>query len=581
MGNKPFRVALKVEKLQYESEEVIKGRVYLSVDKKAQLDGVDGIHLRFEGWEQIAVHDSGNHHHNASQNSRERRVESSTNTLIRVDYPIIKRDQLKVGQYEYAFQWRLPADLPSSMHCKKKDSSVSFAEIRYTLTAYLAGPSKTKNGLPKSDISLNIMAKPPRRTTRQIIADVEEYPVNSCMFWSKGKVRLGWHAESDVVCPGGHLDVEVLGDNKSSREISYVSVKCIETVKWKSPESSHSKAVTRTLCEKRLSVEDRICWMPSLGLAARGEHSNYDPLHDEAMRTQITIPHDARDSYTGRLVTVRHMLVVCVETRGCATNSPESAFEVKIMRRLPRAETTPTVPPSTTPSLPMPRTTTTAATTATLNHIPEAQVVFSEWGPVVEDPVEVPLAQAVLLDEELDLAHQQQARSPIVPSAPDESLDVLTGSSTTTTIANSPSNFALPDLNQLLTLVRDAPSNLPVVLEDDIMWVRVVQKLSPRDFGRVVAQAGPQASSTVAHVLAMSMHPRFQCRHVLACLWTLPDDNEASVSVASNMDEQRREILQQTAPLISDLDTNQTNLEQELTPEEVAVFRRAILEASR
>ena len=59
------------------------------------------------------------------------------------------------------------------------------------------------------------------------------------------------------------------------------------------------------------------------------------------------------------------------------------------------------------------------------------------------------------------------------------------------------------------------------------------------------------------------MDDAFQCRHVLACVWTLPPHI-------------RMDVLTEIAPLASDLDTQREMVERELDDKELLYFRAAL-----
>lgn len=542
MGNKPFRLALKLDQITYQAGDLVKGRVFVSIDSASSLDGVDGLYLRLEGYEYAQVSTKTNSHNSSRRvhDDRHRRIERSTNTLVRTEHRLVRREDLKVGQYDMAFEWRLPSDLPSSMQCQKKDSS-SLVEIRYTLTAFLS--SSGTRDLPHSDAALCIAARPLPVRRESVLMETENFPVHSCFFWNNGDIRLGWIASSDVAVPGDSVTVEVFGENQSPQEVDHLSVKWIETVTWTTDGGSKRKSVTRTLAEQRLNVANVACWRP--WYKAEGS-SGYQSLasHRNAQTARLSLPMDARDSYNGRLVQVRHSLVVKVATKGCVSNSPESSFLVRIVRGVTTDLPSSAPMPSQAPVVPA---------------YAEAEVL--SWDPVLGEVIEVPEAAAVLIDE--DLMHMRteavahvSSSAQFRASAPEESLlheqEYLY------------TPYARPDLAQLITLVQDSPSSLSALLQD-ATWITLVQNLSPREFCAVLQAAGP-ACSLVARTVARTMRERFECRHLLACLWTLPENY-------------RMDLLQQTAPFLGDLTEGRRLIEQELSPRELACFRAALSES--
>lgn len=580
MGNKPsFRIGLKLDSNDFVAGQVLEGRVYLSVDKKSQLEQVEGIHLRLEGWEQAVVRkdeNGGGTQGRGAHAPSSGGVQTSTRTIVLLDYAIVKVKEIKVGQYEYVFRWRLPTDLPSSMHCKKRDNSTSFCEIRYTLTAYLEASSHSsvtrsshpkRDPLPKSMVNLSIAARTSQqviKSRRPIRAPLEDYPVTTCLFWNKGTIAMGWQVDSNVTCPGESVAVTVVGSNKSRNDVKYVSVKCVEKVQWKSVQGQRAlqKIAQRTLCERHISVEDNSLWKPWQSSSHAGllNGDDYNSRHRDALLAQLVLPSDARDSYQGQLVTVNHTLVVSVHTRGWATTSPESTLGILVVRQLP--------PPPTAPSLDSSTVTSSWTSTAddslrNAQAIPMANAYIASC-PVVEDPVEIPMAEAILIDDELQAAHVDQEylhrSQSISPSAPDEQWD--RDGRATNSYSRGYSDLARPDMDQLETLIRESPDSLPLLLEDDL-WRVLVQNLTPRDFCQL-CQAAPMDAQAgrVGKELAVCMGRRFESRYLLACLWGLPE-------------LRRYELLMTTSPLVTDFDANRSAIEQELSPRELSMMRNA------
>jgi hypothetical protein len=103
-------------------------------------------------------------------------------------------------------------------------------------------------------------------------------------------------------------------------------------------------------------------------------------------RIDLKLPHDVRDSYSWELINIRHILVVTVETvGGCTTTSPESAYQIRVVRSDNEAD----APVRYAPSHP----------TEMVSVM--AEVLPPEWNPTVTpDIVVVPKALVVLVDEE-------------------------------------------------------------------------------------------------------------------------------------------------------------------------------------
>jgi hypothetical protein len=151
------------------------------------------------------------------------------------------------------------------------------------------------------------------------------------------------------------------------------------------------------------------------------------------------------------------------------------------------------------------------------------------------------------------------------PTAPDESLLLDAGP------AGQP-----PTLDQLRLLVRTAPENLSVVLggddeggENDAAWSALAESLTPGDFASLVRYAiPPSRAPAVARCLARAAGRRLRSRHVLACLYALPEAGQGAAP--------RMQVVEQMLPYVSDLHESRAMLEEEMSPSEAARFREIL-----
>lgn len=554
MGNKPCRIAIRIDEPQraHRAGELVSGRIYFSATNKTDLSSFQGINLVLEGHEQVVLarNQESKHEYSRRVHESDPHVERSAKVLVRTEYPIARFEdgnKLKAGQYEYPFRWRLPADLPSSMHCGKRGKSdvYNFAEIRYTLSAKIVVPNlrifESINGNKIDSITLNVAARGSDYPGQPIPVQTEDYPINTCFFWRNGSIRMGWDAGSDVCFPGSTLSVKVFGENQSPVPVRSLVVKLVETVNVQTSHYEMKKSFPRTIALERMSVENINCWK---------SRDNRRHASSEAIRSHLfnlKIPSDVRDSYGGDLIQVRHTLVVTAETPGlCTVTSPESSYQIHIARQItgdPTPITIPTDPPFNPDYQPM--------------HMAEAEILPPDWTPVVaNDVVVLPEACAVLVDEG---AHQH-ATDESPAATPVRTMSPPTFRSASTGVSSG--LVGVPTIDQLGQLVANCPENLSAVLNNDTAWTTLVQNLTPRDYCSVVERAGTKAPA-VARTLAVTMGPSMKTRHLLACLYALPDSVH------------RMEVLRQTAPLASDVSNNLSLIEQELAPHELIHFRAA------
>lgn len=565
MGNKPFRIALKVDELSCQAGEVLTGTVYLSVSKRdlGGLRDVNGIQLRFEGYEHVEVERRASKHsdHKCAKDGGGR-IDKAGHSLVKMDYPLVmftRTKPLEPGQFEYPFQLPVPADLPSSLRCTHKDRR-SFGEIRYTLTAHLASPyfhNSPQNASQRSASSVvAVAARPYPVDTRPLQMSTEIFPVHACCFFNRGHLELGWMADQATSHASGEVRVQITGRNRSALKVTSLSAAWMETVTIATP-TDNRRDVSRVLAKQSVAVDHVAQWQPK----------NHALLPTGPTELKLTLPADARDSYTGALVRVRHMLVVTAETDGgLATTSPQLSSQVKIVPAgsvggslfdsvpdMPVEPAASEIPVASVPDA-----------TPGATDVPHAQALPEDWNPVAADVISIPMAAAILVED--DGAPMMDWPSPNADTAASAPLDTAYPETSGHSNASAPPDFldggaSVPTtgMEELQTMIRDCPENLPVVLEDPT-WATSVQNLSPREFSAVLQKSGPRAP-VAARALGICMGPRLRSRHVLACLWTLPDST-------------RFEVLRQLAPLLSLSDRAQ--MEQELDHNELIHFRTAL-----
>jgi len=722
MGNKQattFSITLHTDQTHYEAGDIVTGRITFSGDPRSPstfVRNLRGISLLLEGSEYVEIwkHDHGGHGHGSERKKRRkhhkkdhtRRVDRSTNTLLRMDCPIVRAETIRMdgNAYEYPFQMRLPSDMPSTMYCKHAPDSSSFAEIKYTLTAYLAmrdsivstyGTAALDEKLPKSELSLCILSNPSASNdcatpNHPLSMDLERFPINTCCFWNKGIIDLGWHVNTDTCCPNESITVQVVGENRSLVSVDSLRVQWIETITWSTERRRRSRRenggphreVKRVVAEERISTKGISCWQATgqpgratplaLGdnnihsyrslaptVTSSGDGSSYGHCHHndphcspQAVSARLKLASGTRDSYSGHLIQVRHTLVVTACTAGWFNTSPESACNVKVVRKKSGVNDTkgchedsfyhynnfggPPTSASTLPSSlsPLPSPSASLASAPPMEEvIPIAEVLIADewshggstaaypsssslsgtgdhWGMLAGDGIILPEAAAVILDEDLSPSHQSvsltlqtsappaptsvitpppspqplsrvindRVPSSVLPSAPDESLvhqgtnegDYCFMFGRSGGIQHIAS-LERPNFQQLLILVEDSPESLAAVLQGDDGdgWRALVQNLSPQEFGSLLQASVPlNKGAFVAHTLAKAMRSAsgtnsLTCRHILAGLQLLPQDERTTFAA-------------QTAPMACDLAWHQNQLEQELNPKELALFRAAL-----
>ena len=123
---------------------------------------------------------------------------------------------------------------------------------------------------------------------------------------------------------------------------------------------------------------------------------------------------------------------------------------------------------------------------------------------------------------------------------------------------------SLAELQATLASSKTRSATLEQKLQNPAM-LATIENLSPHEFVETLKASSRQDTDYIrnARLLASTMVPHFYCRHVLACLWSLPHPT-------------RFLVLREVVPLASDIDTQRLSVERELDPNELAEFRAAL-----
>ena len=547
MGNKQVKLGLRLDDKIFTAGSLVTGRVYLSVTQEEQ---ADGLHLLLQGEELSTIaHDEQDLHTHSGHrdhSSTHREIDRASCSLVHMDVilTIFPSSLISPGQYEFPFEWEIPSNLPGTMYCAKGDSH---CEIRYRMTAYLQR-SGSLFGQPKHAATqvMCVVAQPtPITHPTGIFMDPEVIPIKSCCFDS-GQVALGWDVDRTVASPDSVMKISIYGANESNVEIDCLKARLIETISW----SAHgrTKEEKKTLTESKISTVNLPQWHSFM----RDGHHHCQPVgiadyRRSVVETQLLLPNQARDTYQGSLVQVRHSLVITAVTPPCHT-TVESCSLIRVQRK------------STSEIVAEANVDATYASTEEPTFV-EADILPEDWRPQEAHVVSLPVSSAVLVDTEYvpppvsapdEALLRDHSSHHSNMSAPDESL--LRGSQNHMTTA-------LSDLLDSLACSDNPVSAVSHHLNNPMM-AATIQNLTPRDFVRVL-QAANRDMPKVARYLAGAMNENFQCRHVLACIWTLPP-------------HVRMDVMKEVAPLASDLGTHRVMLERELDDQELLYFRAAL-----
>ncbi|KAG7371789.1 arrestin or S-antigen, N-terminal domain containing protein [Nitzschia inconspicua] len=460
MGNQPMTIGLKVNtRGPHPAGSILYGKVYLSVSKKPQT--ARSIQLRVIGKEVLVVHhtterDHHNHNnnrnqHHGSERHTEDHYEHSTHDILQMDYPIrvFPDGKIPIGQYEFPFALQLPENLPSTMSCRKGQST---CEVKFEIIAEVyQQPNSMFHTNPNAKEELVVEASTdisPLHDT-SLALPAETIPVTGCCCSKKGSMSLETKFDKTTVqahsttlrqdnpdaVPRDAFSVDFRCQNRSTVSVEKVRAQLLETIEWTS--NGYQEQLKTVLAK----IEMDATQFPELEKLRkvdrrRLERRQYFGVGSNDMLTlqhqpwhtlgPIRVPRHAKDSYHGRAITIRHVLSLELITKGCCKSNPDASTLVQIYRRLADAKnmnnpeyeeqsfSAPSAPieeeQSLAPSAPSEMYDFTmtshsfttnaapaAASFASSDVFVEAQALPPDWNAQTADVVTIPMADAIIL----------------------------------------------------------------------------------------------------------------------------------------------------------------------------------------
>jgi Arrestin (or S-antigen), N-terminal domain len=564
MGNSAPRIAIRVDHDAIVAGNTLRGRIFLSANGSAD-HSARGIKMTLYGFEQSIIVREQN------KNGNMQKVRECVKSSIIDNDATIKTFSTGVipgGQYEIPFEWQIPDWLPSTMKCSDRIDDCS-CSIEYYLKVYLDRfDCFGEKSEVSSTIPISIFGASNSKESK-IIMDCERFNLKACCCSNRGVITMGWDASSTVVAPGERITVGIIGKNDSIEKVQHLLAEVIETITWTA--NGHSKNHVRNVASKKFEIDRNALWLPISKLPTRYEMRN---LHYEAIPLDnnpeilagkkvgnFILNHDTRDSYDGKVIEVRHSLVITAVTPCCIT-SPQSSALIRVQRctlnsSIPNATPFPSAPISEDDIL-LPSSQIESKATDQ-PPLALAEILPTNWNPQESCLVVIQSNSMIPQDvnTELFVPYQDEGQ----PSAPEE------------TIWNQSyevqSQNSFLDIQRLFKETRSLSDAFALSISQPEL-VTTFQSLSPHEFIETlklvddVTLPGESQASTNARLLALFMGQNFRCCHALACLWGLPDPT-------------RFEVFREVIPLASDLASHKKSFEKELTPKEMEVFREALL----
>ena len=422
MGNKPVTVGVRTDQAQYAAGSVVTGKVYVSITGKPQ--PLQALLLKIVGAEEVLVHHTtttslpDNNGLNDRQSRTENHYERARVPFLNMEYPLqtFHGNDLPPGQYEYPFRIQLPSTLPSTMACQLGES---YARVHYEIVAKFQKPSGSIfDPSPTFKQTLQIFATAPLTIDQGIHLPMEQIPVKNCCCFGKGTMALEMQTDRTLVEPQDTLTVNFRCENQSTVKVKYIRVQLLQIVEWN---CNGYRENYQTMLDRRDLDANLYPELLNLNKVPRHYFGMGQRLvtNENWHTTQLQVQPQSYDSYSGRAIQVRHVLSVRLLTKGCCNSTPEASTLLQLYRSVPRPEVAEveedplkaaSAPPefydTPGPSGPMVAPSapseaydlSTNATYVDATPVAEAQVLPEDWHAQTADVVDIPMAEAVILE---------------------------------------------------------------------------------------------------------------------------------------------------------------------------------------
>jgi hypothetical protein len=274
--------------------------------------------------------------------------------LPKRSYDRLHKYTIAPGRYELPFSAQLPPGLPSTMYAEGGGGHCSVA---YQIVARLSRP-----GMFAWDVvarqAIDVQATPLVRAPQPHYAPPTTQRLSACCCLSTGEMTFAAVLADTLVSRGGRLDLGIALRNESTSAARRVYAELREHVSWHARgHSNHSLRCVGVAEWEPLEMDGvRPRSSAELKAAAADPGSRgalLGQLHAALLgggdRRALEVGADARESYEGGLLSVRHQLTLHVRTPACVRD-PSLELPVRVAQRVGAAS----APPAGAPVLPMP-----------------------------------------------------------------------------------------------------------------------------------------------------------------------------------------------------------------------------------
>ncbi|RYG65496.1 hypothetical protein EON64_11780, partial [archaeon] len=283
----------------------IHGKVYLQVDKE-KVSALSLV-LRFVGRElTLVAYESGEDSCNAYDSTDIVRVEANL-----AQFPT---GEVTKGHFEFPFALVIPPNVPGS---QGQVVGLNYFAIQYLLEAELVRPASMMNAKVLNGVEVLIM-DPPVMEAPPVPSNVPPHilPVVSCSCFGTGHMQITALAGNTCLAMGEAFNLDYGVQNMSSSTVKGVDVMLVQVVRGRA--KAHSFCLPTYIHRQRIIDDD----VPSAQTKQKSQGCQRVPGQNGApllKKLIIKVPL-CRPTYTGRIGSVTHMLIVQAITPTCTAN---------------------------------------------------------------------------------------------------------------------------------------------------------------------------------------------------------------------------------------------------------------------
>ena len=323
---KSIHLDISLNEATYKAGGNLTGKVNLSVlgSDEVQLANTT-IYLTIKGTE-FAKHVVGC--------MNETTLDSFTN--LKIPITTIVSGRIPPGRYEYPFQCTVPDNWPPSIHFRYNNFIYG---IRYIMSVGI------QHSYPQSNTLLDCLtteglviaacavAEKQLENESKFAIEPEFFPIQSCCSYI-GSILLGFDISSTVMAPNTVVNIGILGKNSSVVEVQYLKAQLVQIV-------THGQITVKVNVIVQTNIGASSAWDPlDISTFKNDDHRYSNPTFAEIkssrVQGQLRVPHDAMESYQGKLIQIKHALVITAVTTGnLFVTSPQSTISVQVQQNAP------------------------------------------------------------------------------------------------------------------------------------------------------------------------------------------------------------------------------------------------------